>query len=64
MLNDPLRGIVWLVRRLSAYGQRIEPGQIVLSGSFIRAVECRPGDTITADFGPLGTISVHFGRGS
>ena len=63
VLNDPARGIVWLVKRLSAYGQGVEAGQIVLSGSFIRPVECRAGDTISADFGPLGTISVHFERG-
>lgn len=63
VLNDPARGIAWLANRLACYGQGLEPGQVVLSGSFIRAVECRPGDTITADFGPLGTISVHFARG-
>lgn len=64
VLNDPARGIAWLANRLAVYGQALEPGQIVLSGSFIRAVECRPGDTLTADFGPLGTISVHFDRGN
>lgn len=63
VLNDPARAIAWLVNRLAVYGQGLEPGQIVLSGSFIRAVECRPGDTFTADFGQLGTISVHFDRG-
>lgn len=64
VLNDPARGIAWLANRLAVYGQRIEPGQVVLSGSFIRPVECRPGDTISADFGALGTLSVHFSRGA
>lgn len=63
VLNDPLRGIAWLANRLARYGQGLKPGQVVLSGSFIRPVECRPGDTVSADFGPLGTISVHFGKG-
>jgi 2-oxo-hept-3-ene-1,7-dioate hydratase len=60
VLNDPLRGIAWLSARLAAYGARIEPGEVVLSGSFIRPVECPPGTTIHADFGPLGTLAAHF----
>ena len=59
VLNQPARGIAWLANRLALYGQRIEAGQIVLSGSFIRPIECRPGDTILADFGPLGTVGCH-----
>jgi len=62
VLNDPARGVAWLANRLAVYGQGLEAGQIVLSGSFIRPVECRPGDTIFADFGMLGTLSVHFAR--
>ena len=60
VLNDPLRGIAWLSARLAAYGGAIAPGEIVLAGSFIRPVECPPGTTITADFGPLGTLAAHF----
>jgi 2-oxo-hept-3-ene-1,7-dioate hydratase len=60
VLNHPARGIAWLANRLSRYGGRIEAGQVVLSGSFIRPVEARHGDTITADFGAFGTVSCHF----
>lgn len=60
VLNNPVRGIVWLANRLAAYGNGIEAGQIVLAGSFIRPIEGRHGDTIHADFGPFGTISCHF----
>src|SRR5690606_25784338 len=35
VLDDPVMGIVWLARRMHQYGQRIEPGQVILSGSFI-----------------------------
>jgi len=38
----------------------LEPGQLVLSGSFIRPVEARPGDTLHADFGSWGSVSCHF----
>lgn len=60
VLNQPARGIAWLANRLALYGQRIEAGQIVLSGSFIRPIEARHGDTILADFGPLGTVGCFF----
>lgn len=60
VLNNPARGIVWLANRLAGYGERIEAGQVVLAGSFIRPVEARHGDTIHADFGSFGSVSCHF----
>ncbi|ATF16700.1 2-oxo-hept-4-ene-1,7-dioate hydratase [Phaeobacter gallaeciensis] len=60
VLNDPVESVVWLARRMAQYGQRIEPGQIVLSGSFIRPVECPSGTEIAADFGPFGTVEIGF----
>jgi 2-oxo-hept-3-ene-1,7-dioate hydratase len=60
VLGDPVLGIVWLARRLAHYGQRIEPGQVILSGSFIRPIECPPGTDIHADFGTFGDVSLRF----
>lgn len=60
VLNDPVTGIVWLARRMAEYSQRIEAGQVILSGSFIRPVECPPGAKIRADFGPFGTVTCDF----
>ncbi|MGP6086530.1 2-oxo-hept-4-ene-1,7-dioate hydratase [Antarctobacter jejuensis] len=60
VLNDPVMGIVWLTERLAAYGQRIEAGQVVLSGSFIRPVECPSGSLIEADFGDFGQVAISF----
>ena len=60
VLNDPVEAVVWLARRMAQYGQSIEPGQIILSGSFIRPVECPPGTQIHADFGPFGHVEISF----
>ncbi len=60
VLNHPAMGIVWLVKRLAQFDIGLLPGEIVLSGSFIRPVETRHGDTIMADFGPMGTVSTYF----
>lgn len=61
VLDDPVTGILWLVHRLAAYGQGIEPGQVVLSGSFIRPIEATPGSHFSADFGPFGQVDISFG---
>ncbi len=60
VLNDPVESVVWLARRMAQYGQYIEPGQIILSGSFIRPVECPSGTEIHADFGPFGSVDINF----
>ena len=61
VLNQPARGIAWLANRLAQYGEEgIEAGQVVLAGSFIRPIEARHGDTIFADFGPYGSLSLFF----
>ena len=60
VLNDPVESVVWLARRMAHYGQAIEPGQIILSGSFIRPVEAPAGTHINADFGPFGAVGLSF----
>lgn len=60
VLNDPVESVVWLAQRMAQYGQSIEPGQIILSGSFIRPVECPPDTQIHADFGPFGHVDIAF----
>ncbi|MFZ8947157.1 MAG: 2-oxo-hepta-3-ene-1,7-dioic acid hydratase, partial [Paracoccaceae bacterium] len=60
VLNDPVTSVLWLAQRMAQYGQKIEPGQIVLSGSFIRPIECPSGSHIHADFGPFGQVAISF----
>lgn len=60
VLNDPVESVVWLARRMAQYGQQIEPGQVILSGSFIRPLECPSGTRIHADFGDFGAVDIAF----
>ncbi len=46
--------------RSAPYGHALEPGHIVLAGSFTRVVFAQKGDTLHADFGPLGGIAIQF----
>jgi len=60
VLNDPVESVVWLARRMAQYGKSIEPGHVILSGSFIRPIECPPGSHIQADFGSFGSVDIRF----
>ncbi len=61
VLDDPVTGIVWLVQRLARYGQGLKAGDVVLSGSFVRAIEAPPGSRFEADFGAFGSVTISFG---
>jgi 2-oxo-hept-3-ene-1,7-dioate hydratase len=60
VLDDPVTGILWLVQRLARYGQGLKAGDVVLSGSFVRAIEAPPGSCFHADFGAFGSASLSF----
>ncbi|MEM8882394.1 MAG: 2-oxo-hept-4-ene-1,7-dioate hydratase [Pseudomonadota bacterium] len=60
VLNDPVESVVWLAHRMANYAQSIQPGQIILSGSFIRPIECPSGSHLDADFGDFGRVSLSF----
>jgi len=60
VLNHPATSVAWLANKIAPNGLALEPGQVVLAGSFIRPIETRKGDTIQADYGPYGTVSCHF----
>lgn len=60
VLNHPANGICWIARRFAPHGIALEPGQVLLAGSFTRPVIAKAGDTFHADYGSLGNISCHF----
>ena len=60
VLNHPATGVAWLANKIAPLGLALEPGQVVLAGSFVRPIEARKGDTIQADYGPWGTVSCYF----
>lgn len=60
VLNHPANGISWLAKKFAPHGVALEPGQIILAGSFTRPVKVAKGDTFHADYGQLGNISCRF----
>ena len=60
VLGHPALGVAWLANKIGTHGVALEPGHIVLAGSFTRVVFAQKGDTIHADYGPLGGIAIQF----
>ena len=60
VLNHPANGPAWLANKLHAHGVVLEPGEVILGGSFTSPIAASPGDTFHVDYGPLGSIGVRF----
>ncbi|MHA7262124.1 2-oxo-hept-4-ene-1,7-dioate hydratase [Arthrobacter sp. TMN-37] len=60
VLNHPAAGVHWLANKIAAHGDGLVAGDTILAGSFTRPLEVDPGDTIHADYGPLGSITCRF----
>jgi 2-oxo-hept-3-ene-1,7-dioate hydratase len=60
VLDHPANAIVWLATKLVGFGESVEAGQVILTGSFVRPVWAEAGDRLMGDFGSMGTVSVQF----
>jgi 2-keto-4-pentenoate hydratase len=43
---------------LAAGGETLRAGDVIITGSVVPALAVEPGQHVTADLGPLGTVSV------
>ncbi len=60
VLNHPATGVAWLADKIAPYDEQLNAGDVVLAGSFTRPTTAVAGDTLHADYGPLGTVSFRF----
>lgn len=60
VLNHPATGVAWLANKIAPFDERLHAGDVVLCGSFTRPTPAMAGDTLHADYGPLGSISFRF----
>jgi 2-keto-4-pentenoate hydratase len=58
VLGNPLNSIAWLARKLGQYGRRLRPGDIIMTGSFVRQFPLGPGDVAVAEFSGVGRVEV------
>lgn len=60
VMEHPANGICWVCKRFAPHNIGLQPGQVVLSGSFTRPVPVTQGTHIRADYGPWGDITTQF----
>ncbi|MED2970663.1 2-keto-4-pentenoate hydratase [Fictibacillus sp. B-59209] len=59
-LGHPAHAVAWLANKLYEFGIPLKANELILPGALSAAIDVLPGDTVTAEFGPLGWVSVHF----
>jgi 2-keto-4-pentenoate hydratase len=60
VMGNPVAALAWLANVLGEQGVALEAGQLILPGSFTKAEPVTAGSTAVADFGPLGSLTIHF----
>jgi 2-keto-4-pentenoate hydratase len=60
VLGSPLVALAWLANTLGERGVPLEAGHVVLPGSITAAVPVTAGDTVTATFGGIGSVTASF----
>lgn len=61
VLGNPVNAVAWLANKLGEFGITFEPGQTILTGSFVRAMPVKAGDEVIARFDSgLGDVIANF----
>ena len=60
VLGDPRSALAWIANELSAYGDGLRAGDVVITGTCLTPVPVSAGDSVKADFGEFGVLEVGF----
>ena len=60
VLGPPHNALAWLANHLAADGRGLHAGQIVLTGSLVKTVWLKAGDSVVMELSDLGTVAVDF----
>ncbi len=58
VLGDPRIALTWIANELSDQGIGLNAGEVVTTGTCVLPQAIAPGDTIRADYGDFGTVTV------
>lgn len=59
VLGDPIRSVVWLARRLAAFGAGLKAGDVVLAGAVHASIPLPAGETVSVCSPRLPPVSLH-----
>jgi 2-keto-4-pentenoate hydratase len=57
VMGNPINSVAWLANKLHDDGVALAPGNVVMSGSFVKATPFQSGDAVVARFDTLGELS-------
>ena len=57
-MGNPINAVVWLANKLHEFSVAMQPGDVILSGSFVKSIPFAAGDTIVALYDRLGEITL------
>jgi 2-keto-4-pentenoate hydratase len=60
VLGSPVNALVWLANTLGARGVALEAGHVILPGAVCAAIPFARGDTVSATFDRIGSVSITF----
>ena len=60
VLGSPINSLVWLANTVGARGTVLEAGHVVLPGALCAMVPVSAGDSVTATFAGLGSVTARF----
>jgi 2-oxo-hept-3-ene-1,7-dioate hydratase/2-keto-4-pentenoate hydratase len=61
VLGNPVTSVAWLANKLGEFGVSFEPGHVILTGSFVRAIPVKQGDSVVCRFDQgFGDVLVSF----
>jgi len=58
VLGNPLNSVIWLAAKLAQFGRKIQVGDIIMSGSFVRQFPLSAGDKVRVDYTGIGHVEV------
>jgi 2-keto-4-pentenoate hydratase len=59
-MGNPVNSLAWMINWARAHGIGLAAGEVVSTGTCTGHCFALPGDTVSADFGPLGPVEVTF----
>jgi 2-keto-4-pentenoate hydratase len=61
VLGHPLNALEWLVNKLASQGIGLKAGEYITTGVTTDTYMANEGDSVRADFGPVGSVELTFG---
>ncbi len=62
VLGSPLTSLVWLANTVGARGVVLDAGHVILPGSVTASIPVGAGDSVTATFAGLGSVTARFSK--